>query len=249
MLYHRPMRKSTWHRVVARGLLWMALLLGLPLGALAFYWLLTFPDVARLAKANPLSTALMEARKAEAREHGRPLTSRWTWVPLSEISSHLQKAVIVSEDAGFFNHEGFDWEGIKEAAEKNLWRGKLARGGSTITQQVAKNLFLSTDKSVLRKAQEALIARALEHHLTKRRILEIYINVAEWGRGIYGAEAAAWHHFQKPSSDLTEEEAALLAAMLPSPLRYDPLRMTPYLTKRQREILVRMAKTQVKVVN
>lgn len=240
ILYHRPMSKSTWHRTVARGLLWLTVLLGLPLGVLALYWLSTFPDVAALAKTNPRTTALIEARKTVARDQGRPPAVRWVWVPLSRISPHLQRAVIVSEDAAFFSHEGFDWEGIRVAAEKNLARGSLSRGGSTITQQVAKNLYLSVDKSILRKFQEAMITRSLEHHLSKKRILEIYLNVAEWGRGVYGAEAAALHHFQKSAADLSTEEAALLAAMLPSPLRYDPLRMTPYLTKRQREILARM---------
>ena len=225
---------------MARALFWLMLVVGLPGGALALFWLMTLPDVAVLAKTNPSSTALIEARAAAARKDGHRFAPQRTWVALSEISPHLQRAVIVSEDAAFFHHEGFDWEGIKEAAAKNLWRGDLARGGSTITQQVAKNLFLSADKSFLRKAREALITRALEHRLSKKRILEIYLNIAEWGRGIFGAEAAARHHFHKPASELTAEEAALLAAMLPSPLRYDPLRMTPYLIKRQHQILALM---------
>ena len=229
---------------MARGLLWLMLLVGLPLAALGLYWLATFPDVAGLAKANPPSTALMDARTAVARQQGRSLARQWIWVPLADISPYLQRAVIVSEDAAFFSHEGFDWDGIKEAITRNVSQGTWGRGGSTITQQVAKNLYLSADKTFLRKAQEFLITRALEHHLRKRRILEIYLNVAEWGRGVYGAEAAARHHFQKPASDLTPEEAALLAAMLPSPLRYDPLRLTPYLIKRQREILSRMGESQ-----
>ena len=231
------MVKSTWRRTVARVLLGLMLLVGLPLGGLAFYWLVTFPDIARLAKSNPASTALMEARTMAAGERGRPVSRLWTWVPLARISSHLQRAVIVSEDAAFFQHEGFDWEGIRQAVLRNLRRGALHRGGSTITQQVAKNLYLSSDKNLLRKAQEALITRALEHHLTKQRILEIYLNVAEWGRGVYGAEAAARHYFSKAALDLTAEEAALLAAMLPSPQRHDPLSITPYLAKRQQQIL------------
>jgi monofunctional biosynthetic peptidoglycan transglycosylase len=213
------------------------LLLGLPLGGLAFYWLETFPDIARLAKSNPTSTAWMDAREAAARMQGRRVSRRWTWVPLSSISSHLQRAVIVSEDAAFYQHEGFDWEGMRQAALRNVERGSLYRGGSTITQQVAKNLYLSGEKTLLRKAQEALITRALEHRLTKKRILEIYLNIAEWGRDLYGAEAAARHHFDKSAEDLTAEEAALLAAMLPSPQQYDPLRVTPYLAKRQQQIL------------
>jgi monofunctional biosynthetic peptidoglycan transglycosylase len=209
------------------------IVLGVPLGGLGLYWLITFPDVGRLAKTNPVSTALMDARLADS-----PSASRlWIWVPLSRISRHLQQAVIVSEDAAFFEHEGFDWEGIWQAALRDLKRGELHRGGSTITQQLAKNLYLSSDKSVIRKVHEALITRSLEHRLTKKRILEIYLNVAEWGRGIYGAEAAARHHFNKSAADVSAEEAAILAAMLPSPQRYDPLRMTPYLAKRQQQIL------------
>lgn len=236
------MSKSTSHRIIAQAFLWLMLLVGLPAGVLALYWLVTFPNVAGLARTNPASTALIKARMTEARNDGHPFSPQRIWVPLADISPHLQRAVIVSEDAAFFHHEGFDWDGIWEAALKNLGRGELARGGSTITQQVAKNLFLSADKSFLRKAREALITRALEHHLTKRRILEIYLNVAEWGRGIYGAEAAALHHFHKHASDLSPDEAALLAAILPSPLLYDPLRMTSYLKRRQQEILARMSK-------
>jgi monofunctional biosynthetic peptidoglycan transglycosylase len=236
------MVKSTWRRTVARVLLGLMLLAGLPLGVLAFYWLVTFPDVARLAKTNPPTTALMDARLVVARKQGRQLIRQWTWVPLAHISPHLQRAVIVAEDATFYQHEGFDWEGIKQAVLRNFETGMLLRGGSTITQQVAKNLYLSSDKNLLRKVHEALITRALEHDLTKNRILEIYLNVAEWGQGVYGAEAAARHHFRKSALDLTADEAALLAAMLPSPQRHDPLRITPYLAKRQQQILSWMAR-------
>jgi monofunctional biosynthetic peptidoglycan transglycosylase len=159
------------------------------------------------------------------------------WVPLSRISPHLRHAVVAAEDASFFTHEGFDWEGMKEAAKYNLEAGELKRGGSTITQQLAKNLYLSSERSLFRKAREALITRSLEQHLTKKRILELYLNVAEWGQGIYGAEAAARHHFGKPSYDLTADEAAWLAAILPSPRRYDPLRKTTFLTRRHERIL------------
>jgi monofunctional biosynthetic peptidoglycan transglycosylase len=156
------------------------------------------------------------------------------------MSRHLQHAAIAAEDASFFIHEGFDWEGIKDAAIHNLEAGELKRGGSTITQQLAKNLYLSTERSLLRKAREALITRSLEHHLTKERILELYLNVAEWGNGVYGAEAAARHHFGKSAQDLTAEEAAWLAAILPSPRRYDPLRKTAFLSKRHQRILKSM---------
>ena len=236
------MSKSPRRRRLARIIISLVLVIGLPLGALAFVWLVTLPDVAALEKTNPTSTALMEARLAEARERGRPFKAQWIWVPLSRISSHLQRAVIAAEDAAFFSHEGFDWEGIKDAALHNLEAGEMRRGGSTITQQLAKNLYLSPERSLLRKAREALIARSLERHLSKPRILELYLNVAEWGRGVYGAEAAARHHFGKSARDLTAEEAALLAAILPSPRRYDPLKVTAPVARRQQRILRWMQK-------
>ncbi len=213
------------------------MLIGLPLGILGLSWLATLPDVRLLAQTRPSSTALMDAREAQAKEQGRALGRHWVWVPLSRISPHLRHAVVAAEDASFFTHEGFDWEGIRDAALYNLEAGEMKRGGSTITQQLAKNLYLSSERSLLRKAREALITRSLEQRLTKKRILELYLNVAEWGKGVYGAEAAARHHFGKPSRDLTADEAAWLAAMLPSPRRYDPLRKTTFLTRRHERIL------------
>ncbi len=213
------------------------MVVGLPAALLTLYWLTTLPDINVLARTNPISTALMEHRQAKSAEKGSPLTRQWIWIPLNRISPHLQRAVIVAEDASFFVHEGFDWEGIREAAFYNLEAGEMKRGGSTITQQLAKNLYLSSERSLFRKAREALITRSLEHHLPKKRILEIYLNVAEWGHGVYGAEAAARHHFEKSADELTEEEAAWLAAILPSPQRYDPMRYTAALTRRQQRIL------------
>ena len=222
---------------MARVLLWSAVLIGLPLGILTLSWLATLPDVAILAITNPTSTALMDHRLDHAKKQGRAIGRHWMWVPLSRISPHLRHAVVAAEDASFFSHEGFDWEGIKEAAKYNLEAGELKRGGSTITQQLAKNLYLSSERSLFRKAREALITRSLEQHLTKKRILELYLNVAEWGQSIYGAEAAARHHFGKSSSDLNADEAAWLAAILPFPRRYDPLRKTTFLTRRHERIL------------
>lgn len=193
--------------------------------------------MAALARTNPSTTAFIESRKAEAVGKGRALTLRWTWVPLARISPHLQKAVLAAEDAAFYRHKGFDWDGLKEALSRNLDKGELRRGGSTITQQLAKNLYLSTKKNLFRKAHEALLTWRLERALPKKRILELYLNVAEWGHGVFGAEAAARHHFGKSAGDLAPDEAALLAAMLPSPRRYDPIRLTPHLTKRQAQIL------------
>jgi monofunctional glycosyltransferase len=217
-----------------RLLLTALLFVGVSLGGLAFYWLMAFPDVSVLAGTNPSTTALMQARMRESHHPKKPY---WIWVPLSRISFHLQRAVIAAEDASFYRHEGFDWVGIKNAAADNLQVGRMKKGGSTITQQLAKNLYLSSEKTLFRKAREALIARSLEHQLTKRRILELYLNVVEWGRGVYGAEAASRHHFGKSAKDLTADEAALLAAVLPAPRQYDPLRMTRYLSIRQQQIL------------
>jgi monofunctional glycosyltransferase len=233
------MRKSNGPRPFARTVLLVLLLIGLPLAGIALYWIVTIPDVSVLARTNPATTALIRMWK---QEHGRPLNPKWIWKPLAKISPHLQRAVIVAEDASFFQHEGFDWEGIKYAAVKDLEAGAFKKGGSTITQQLAKNLYLSTDKTFLRKAREALITRELEHRLTKKRILELYLNMAEWGRGVYGAEAAARHHFGKSAADVTPEEAALLAAILPAPRHYDPIRPTRYLAVRQQQILRWMTK-------
>ncbi|MDR4466998.1 MAG: monofunctional biosynthetic peptidoglycan transglycosylase [Nitrospira sp.] len=234
--YDPPPSKSTRPRRRARGLLWGIGLVGLPLGVIGLSWLITLPDVRLLAQTNPTSTALMDAREAQAKQQGRSIGRHWVWVPLSRISPHLRHAVVAAEDASFFTHEGFDWEGIRGAALSNLEAGQLKRGGSTITQQLAKNLYLSSERSLVRKAREALIARSLERHLTKKRILELYLNIAEWGKGVYGAEAASRHHFKKPSRDLTADEAAWLAAILPSPRRYDPLRKTSFLTRRHDRI-------------
>jgi monofunctional glycosyltransferase len=235
--YDPPPSKSTGSRRVARRLFWGTVLIGLPLGILGLSWLITLPDVELLAHTNPTSTALMDAREAQAKEQGRAIGRHWVWVPLSRISPYLRHAVVAAEDASFFSHEGFDWEGIRDAALRNLEAREMKRGGSTITQQLAKNLYLSSERSLIRKAREALITRSLERHLTKKRILELYLNIAEWGKGIYGAEAAARHHFRKPSRDLTADEAAWLAAILPSPRRYDPLRKTTFLTRRHERIL------------
>lgn len=231
------MPKSTSRAPFVRFLLWITVLVGFPLSLLAGYWLITLPDVEILARTNPTSTALMNHRLARASEKGEAPTRQWRWVPLGQISPHLRRAVIAAEDASFFVHEGFDWEGIRDAARHNLEAGEMKRGGSTITQQLAKNLYLSSERSLLRKAREALITRSLERRLPKDRILELYLNVAEWGRGVYGAEAAARHHFEKSAGELTEEEAAWLAAILPSPQRYDPIRYTATLTRRQQRIL------------
>jgi len=189
---------------------------------------------------NPKSTAFME-RYLE--KPGAKV--RHAWVPYERISEHLKRAVIAAEDARFLDHEGFDWEAIQQAMQKNERRGKVVAGASTISQQLAKNLFLSGERSWLRKGEEAAITWMMERTLSKRRILELYLNVAEWGEGVFGVEAAARHHFGVPAAALGPEQAVWLAAILPSPRRYDRGRETPYLSGRMATISSRMAGAQI----
>ena len=165
---------------------------------------------------------------------------KYKWVDYAKISNHLKRAVIASEDAKFNDHQGFDWEGIEKAYEKNLKKGKIVGGGSTISQQLAKNLFLSSSRTPWRKAEEAVITLMLEKMLTKRRILEIYLNVIEWGNGVFGAEAAAKHYFKTSAAGLGKTQSAKLAAMIPNPRFYDNHRNTRYLNRRTATIQARM---------
>ena len=189
---------------------------------------------------NPSSTAFMERHLEKP---GARL--RHNWVPYSRISEHLKRAVVAAEDAKFLDHEGFDWEAIQKAIEKNERRGRVVAGASTITQQLAKNLFLSGSRSWLRKGQEAVITWMMERTMSKRRILELYLNVAEWGDGIFGAEAAARYHFGIPAAALGPEQSAWLAAILPSPKRYERGRETPYIAGRMGTISSRMSGAQI----
>jgi len=189
---------------------------------------------------NPSSTAFMDARLERLREKTPNFALQHRWVPYARISTNLKRAIVVAEDAKFLDHEGFDWDGIRTAYERNRQKGKVVAGGSTITQQLAKNMFLSGERTWWRKAQEAVITFMIEAVMTKRRILEIYLNVIEWGNGVFGAEAAAQYHFGIAAGELTPEQAAQLAAMVPSPRRYRPGTETPYLQKRTEIILSRM---------
>ena len=182
-----------------------------------FYFYLSLPDVAVLKQRNPKSSALMELRAEEYRQKGIRVARQHIWVPYGAISENLKKAILLSEDAAFFSHKGVDMNELREALKKDLETGSFKRGGSTITMQLAKNLYLNPSKNPLRKVKEIIIARQLEQALPKRRIFEIYLNVVEWGRNIYGAEAAARHYFGKPAANLDILEAATLAALLPSP--------------------------------
>jgi monofunctional glycosyltransferase len=220
------------------------LVLGLA-GTIAYYFF--YPDVAGLKKESPKKTAFMEYREREWAEEGKPLRIRKQWVPLGKISPYLAKAVIIAEDDKFWSHRGFDVEAIQKAFEKDIEQGKFKFGGSTITQQLAKNLYLSPSKSPLRKLKEAVITWRLERTLSKRRILELYLNVAEWGEGIFGVEAAAQHYFGKNAGALGPGEAARLAAVLPNPRRYRADSGSGYVEKRARIIYAIMVKRGVVV--
>jgi monofunctional biosynthetic peptidoglycan transglycosylase len=202
--------------------------------------LITFPDVAKLAKEPPKTTAFIEQRKRELRRAGKSDAIEWNWVPYARISPSLRRAVLVAEDNEFYEHQGVDTKAMREAFERNWKRGKITHGGSTITQQLAKNLYLSPSRNPVRKIREYFIARSLEKHLTKKRILEIYLNVVEMGERSYGAEAGARHHFGKSAASLTASEAALLAGCLPNPRIMDPSKPNKRLRTRQRMILSRM---------
>jgi monofunctional glycosyltransferase len=208
--------------------------------ALLAYVFLTLPDVRPLATRNPATTAFIELRAREAADQGRKPRRVQRWVRYEAVSANLRKAVLVAEDDAFWTHDGVDVEQLKESIEANLEKGKAARGGSTITQQLAKNLYLSPSKNPVRKLRELLIARRLEASLSKRRIFEIYLNVIEWGDRIYGAEAASRTYFGKSAAALSPEEAALLAGAIINPRVHSPAHPTPRLRRRQQIILRRM---------
>lgn len=222
------------------------------------YELITFPSISSLRTENPTTTSMIEHRLSEARAEGREARKYMVWTPIEQISPHLQRAVIAGEDSRFFEHEGFDWEAIQKAWDEAVKEGEkeakaegdydpngwippmpsFKRGASTITQQLAKNLYLSEDRNFLRKGREAVYTYFLERELSKKRILEIYLNSIEWGDGVYGAEAAARTYFRKSASNLTREEAAFLAAMIPSPLNvFNPQKNRKRVNRRQRVLL------------
>jgi monofunctional glycosyltransferase len=204
-----------------------------------------YAQIVYLTAFNPGSTAFMDRRLEAMRAQDPRAALRRQWVTYNRISTHLKRAVVAAEDARFLDHEGFDWEAIQKAMAKNEKRGKVVSGASTISQQLAKNLFLSGERSYLRKGQEAAITWMLEGTMSKRRILELYLNVAEWGEGVFGAEAAARHHFGVPAAALNPAQAAWLASILPSPRRYERGRLTPYLAGRVSTIYARMDSAQI----
>jgi monofunctional biosynthetic peptidoglycan transglycosylase len=204
------------------------------------YAWLTLPDVRPLATTNPSETAFMQLRAAQARADGRTPRRRQRWVAYNHLAPDLKRAVLVAEDDAFWEHDGVDLTQVRDAIELDVTRGRMVRGASTITQQLAKNLYLSPSKNPLRKLRELIIARRLEATLSKRRIFEIYLNVIEWGDGVYGVEAASETYFHKPASALTSDEAALLAGAIINPRLLNPTHPTRRLLRRRQIILRRM---------
>ena len=232
------MLKKIW-RWLWRGI---ALLLLLVLA----YELWLFAQVWWYVDHNPSTTAFMERRLVLLQEKlGEDAVLKYRWVPYEKISVHVKRALIAAEDAKFFEHEGFDIEGIEKALKKNEKKGKVVAGGSTISQQLAKNLFLSGERSYVRKGQEAVITLMLEQMMSKRRILEIYMNVIEWGEGVYGAEAAARRYYKTSAAQLSPSQAARLAAMVPRPRFFEKRPSSPYLARYAAKIEARMGQVSV----
>ncbi len=221
-----------------RRFLWW--IVGIPLALVLLLQCWYFLHICWWINANPTSTAFMREQLVKLQEKNPKATLKHQWVPYDRISNNLKRAIIASEDANFAEHEGVDWAALQKAYEKNAKKGKVVRGGSTITQQLAKNLFLSGERSYLRKGQEMVITFMLEAMMDKRRIFEIYLNVVEWGNGVFGCEAASRKYFGKPAAALGPEEAARLAVMLPNPRFFGRHLDSNYLARRSALILIRM---------
>jgi monofunctional biosynthetic peptidoglycan transglycosylase len=229
-------------RRLARWAGWVALALAI---AFVGYELSIVARLAWWRSHDPQSTAFMQASLERLRAKRPGAALQHQWVPYERISPHLKRAMVAAEDAKFAEHEGFDWEAMQKAWEKNQKRGKVVAGGSTISQQLAKNLFLSGERTAWRKAQEAMITVMMESVMDKRRIFEIYLNVIEWGEGVFGAEAAARHYFGRSAASLSAEQAARMAAMVPNPRFYDRNRAAPWLEKKTQIILARMGAAEI----
>ncbi|MFA5370516.1 MAG: monofunctional biosynthetic peptidoglycan transglycosylase [Sideroxydans sp.] len=226
-----------------RSLFWRIVLL--LFAVLVLYQLWLFAHICWWIKFNPASSSFMANRLQVMQDKNPNAGLKQKWVLYGNISNHLKRALIAAEDAKFVDHDGFDWEGIQKAYAKNKKKGKIVAGGSTISQQLAKNLFLSTKRTPWRKAEETLITLMLEAVMDKRRIFEIYLNVIEWGDGVFGAEAAARHYFGVKASQLTAEQAARLAAMVPNPRYYDRHRQAPGMLAKTLIILDRMPDAEI----
>jgi monofunctional glycosyltransferase len=215
------------------------------IGLALTYQLWIFGHVVYWNFYNPSTSAFMQERLETLRQKNPGATLRMQWAPYESISPHLKRAIIAAEDGKFLEHEGFDFEAIQKAYEKNLEKGRLVAGGSTISQQLAKNLFLSGQKTPWRKIQEVLITLMLENVMSKRRIMEMYLNVIEWGNGVFGAQAAIRHYYGASASSISAEQAARLAAMIPNPRFYDRHRNTSWLSRKTGIILGRMASVEI----
>ena len=224
---------------------WAARIVLLLLAAVIIYQFWIFGNVVWWIWFNPSTSAFMEERLDVLHQKNPDAVLRHEWVPYERISVNLKRALIAAEDAKFLDHDGFDWEAIQKAYEKNLKKGKVVAGGSTISQQLAKNLFLSGRRTPWRKAEEALITLMIENVMSKRRIFEIYLNIIEWGNGVFGAQAAARYYYGVSAANLGPEQAARLAAMVPKPRFYDKVRETPLLERRTGIILERMYQVSV----
>ena len=226
-----------------RSLFWRGVMVLCALLVLYQLWL--FAHICWWVKFDPASSSFMEDRLEVMQDRNPDAELKHKWVPYGNISNHLKRALIAAEDARFVDHEGFDWEGIAKAYQKNMKKGRVVAGGSTISQQLAKNLFLSTKRTPWRKGEEVLITLMLESVMDKRRIFEIYLNVIEWGDGVFGAEAAARHYFGVRASQLTAEQAARLAAMVPNPRYYDRHRQASGMLAKTLIILDRMPDAEI----
>jgi len=224
---------------------WIERLLALGILSILLYQAWLFAHVWYWVDHNPDSTAFMAARLAEMRKTNPDAHIVHQWVPYNRISNNLKRALVAAEDAKFLDHEGFDWEGIQKAYEKDVRKGRIVAGGSTISQQLAKNLFLSGKRSPWRKGEESIITVMIEHTMSKRRILELYLNSIEWGNGIFGAEAAAKHYYGIDAANLSAFQAARLAAMVPNPRYYDAHRNAGWLSKKTGILLGRMNSAQI----
>ncbi len=243
----QPRRRDTSRRKPGKrtgaGAFFGKLILALVLAPVLYFgFYLIYPNVSALRERNPGKTAFMRYREREWEREGADRKLVHTWVPIEKVSPYVAKAVIISEDDKFWSHEGFDIEALEDAARKNLERREFAFGASTISQQLAKNLYLTPRKSILRKVTEAIITWRLERTLSKRRILELYLNVAEWGEGIFGIEAAARHYYNKSAASLTARQAARLAAVLPNPRRWNPTGGSRLVERRANRIYTIMAR-------
>jgi monofunctional biosynthetic peptidoglycan transglycosylase len=219
---------------------WIGRVLLILIGIVSIYQIWIFSHVWYWVYHNPTSSSFMQQRLAKIRDKNPNVQLRHQWVAYEKISPQLKRAVIAAEDIKFTSHQGFDWEGIQKAYEKNNQKGRVVAGGSTITQQLAKNLFLSGQRTSMRKIQEAIITLMIEKMMTKKRILEIYLNIIEWGDGVFGAEAASRHYFGVSANQVSAPQAAHLAAVIPNPRFYDYRRETNALVKRTNVIMARM---------